>query len=156
MINTPSIIYADLEPLGKRINRCKHNSEKSSIINVGEHIHFGYSMSFNGTKDKYKVQEVETVWKYFVNLKGARNQNNQLWKGESNRINKLTGGIAWKDKNLLQLRKRKFEYKYINDKNYRKVKDHCHYTSKYEGPLHSIYNLKYGILKKIPVAFLYL
>ena len=110
-------------------------------------------MSFNGTKDKYKVQEVETVWKYFVNLKGARNQNNQLWKGESNRINKLTGGIAWKDKNLLQLRKRKFEYKYINDKNYRKVKDHCHYTSKYEGALYSIYNLKYGILKEIPVAF---
>ena len=39
------------------------------------------------------------------------------------------------------------------DKNYLKVKDHCHYRGKYRGAAHSIYNLKYIIPKEIPVVF---
>ena len=35
-----------------------------------------------------------------------------------------------------------------------KVKDHCHYTGKYRGAEHRIYNLKYSIPKEIPVVFL--
>ena len=35
---TPSIIYADLESLIKKLNVCKNNLEKSSATNVGEHI----------------------------------------------------------------------------------------------------------------------
>ena len=35
---TPSIIYADLESLIKKLDVCKNNLEKSSATNVGEHI----------------------------------------------------------------------------------------------------------------------
>ena len=42
-------------------------------------------------------------------------------------INKRAAGIIWKCKNLLHLLK-KIENKYLKDKRYRKVKDHCHYT----------------------------
>ena len=38
-------------------------------------------------------------------------------------------------------------------KNNFKVKDHCHYTGKYRGAAHDISNLRYKILKEIPVVF---
>ena len=31
---------------------------------------------------------------------------------------------------------------------YHKVRDHCHYTGKFKGAAHSIYNLKYKVSKK--------
>ena len=49
--------------------------------------------------------------------------------------------------------KEKFENEYGKDKKYWKVRDHCHYTRKYRGDAHGICNLKYSILKKIPIAF---
>ena len=34
-----------------------------------------------------------------------------------------------------------------------KVRDHCHYTGRYRGPAHSLYNLRYRIPSYIPVVF---
>ena len=56
-------------------------------------------------------------------------------------INKRASEIIWKCKNLLYLPK-KIENKYLKDKKYCKVKDHCHYTIGYSGAAHSICNLK--------------
>ena len=39
------------------------------------------------------------------------------------------------------------------DKNYRKVRDHCHYTGEYRGAAHRICNLNYTVPKKIPIGF---
>ena len=49
--------------------------------------------------------------------------------------------------------KEKFENKYVRDKKYHKVRDHCHYIEEYRGAVDSVCNLKYGILKKISIAF---
>ena len=38
-------------------------------------------------------------------------------------------------------------------KKYHKIKDHCHYTGKYRGAAHDIWNLKYKTPKEIPVVF---
>ena len=35
----------------------------------------------------------------------------------------------------------------------KKVRDHCHYTGKYRGAAHSICNLRYKVVKEIPVVF---
>ena len=43
--------------------------------------------------------------------------------------------------------------KFANDKNYRKVRDHCHFTGKYRGMAHSICNLKFDVPNDIPVIF---
>ena len=40
-----------------------------------------------------------------------------------------------------------------NDKRYYKVRDHCHFTEKYRGAAHNIFNLRYKTLKEIPVVF---
>ena len=37
---------------------------------------------------------------------------------------------------------------------YQRVRDHCHYTGKFRGAAHSIFNLRYKISKTIPVALL--
>ena len=38
-----------------------------------------------------------------------------------------------------------------NYKNKRKVKDHCHYTGKFRGTVHSKCNLNYKVTKDIPI-----
>ena len=45
----------------------------------------------------------------------------------------------------------KIENKYLKDQKYCKFSDHSHYTRKYRGAAHSICNLQYNVLKKIPV-----
>ena len=46
----------------------------------------------------------------------------------------------------------KKEFDTTDKKNY-KVRDHCHYTGKYRGAAHNICNLRYKVLKEIPVVF---
>ena len=48
---------------------------------------------------------------------------------------------------------KKFEDKYVTDKKYHKVRDHCHYTSEYRGAAHSIRNLRYSLPKAIIIIF---
>ena len=43
--------------------------------------------------------------------------------------------------------------KFFKNKNYRKVRDYCHYTGKYRGAAHSICNLKVNVPNEIPVVF---
>ena len=49
--------------------------------------------------------------------------------------------------------KKKIENKYLKDKKYRKVRDHCHYTGEYRGAVHSICNLKHSAPKNFPIVF---
>ena len=49
--------------------------------------------------------------------------------------------------------KKKIENKYLKDKKYRKVRDHCHYTGKYRGVTHSMCKLKYSVPKENSIAF---
>ena len=41
--------------------------------------------------------------------------------------------------------KKNLKIKYLKDKKYRKVGDHCHYTGKYRGAAYSICNLKCNV-----------
>ena len=45
--------------------------------------------------------------------------------------------------------KKKVENKYLKDKKYSKVWDHCHYTGEYKDAVHSICNLNYSVPQKI-------
>ena len=39
------------------------------------------------------------------------------------------------------------------DKNYQKVRAHCHFTGKYKAAAHSICNLRFNVPNKMPVVF---
>ena len=43
--------------------------------------------------------------------------------------------------------------KFAKDKNYRKVRDHCHYTGKYRGTANIICDLQFNVHNEIPVVF---
>ena len=47
----------------------------------------------------------------------------------------------------------KYENKYVKDKIYCKVRDHCHYTEQHRGATDSICSLKYSVSKNVPIAF---
>ena len=42
---------------------------------------------------------------------------------------------------------------FCDDKNNKKVRDHCHYTGKFWGAAHSVYNIRYKVPKEIPIVF---
>ena len=48
-----------------------------------------------------------------------------------------------------------FENRYLKDKKYHKVRDHCQYAGEYRGAMHSKCNLKYSIPKRISMVFHY-
>ena len=41
----------------------------------------------------------------------------------------------------------------MKDKEYRRVRDDCHFTAEYRGAAHIIYNLKYSMPTEIPIVF---
>ena len=63
---------------------------------------------------------------------------------------------SYKKQKVCYICKKKFSTD-KNDKNvfklYHKVRDHCHYTRKFRGAAHSIWNLRYKTPKEIPVVF---
>ena len=60
---------------------------------------------------------------------------------------------SYKNAKICYIFKEKFEIKYVKDKKYHKARDHCHYTEQYRAAAHRTCNLKYSVLKKIPIVF---
>ena len=60
---------------------------------------------------------------------------------------------SYENAKIFYICKEKIENKYVKDKKYRKVRDHCHYIGECRGAAHSICNLKYSVSKKIPIVF---
>ena len=54
--------------------------------------------------------------------------------------------------NMSHLRKKNF-ITVAKDKNYRNIRNHCHFTGKYRDALHSICNLRINLPNQIPVVF---
>ena len=50
-------------------------------------------------------------------------------------------------------REEKFEGKYVKDKKYCNVRNHCHYTGEYKCAVHSMCNLKYIVSEEISIVF---
>ena len=60
---------------------------------------------------------------------------------------------SYENTKIYYICKEKFENKYLKDKKYRKVRDHCHFTGEYRGAAHSICNSRYSVPKRIFIVF---
>ena len=60
---------------------------------------------------------------------------------------------SYENSKICYICKEKFKNRYVKDKKYCKVRDHCHYTGEYRGAAHNICNLEYSVPKNIPIAF---
>ena len=58
---------------------------------------------------------------------------------------------SYENANISDICKEKYEDKYLKGKTYSRVRDHCHYIGEYRGAVHSIWNLKYCMPKKISI-----
>ena len=59
---------------------------------------------------------------------------------------------AYEDAKICYIWGKYFIKKLFRDINYQKIRDYCHYTDKYRGPAHSIYNLKFNVPNEILVV----
>ena len=152
----PFIIYADLECLLEKMNTCHNNPEKSPTIKINKHTPSGYSLfthcSFHQTKIKLSHDRSKNCMKNFCQdltkhttkiINYEKKEMIPLTKKEEKQHNKTK---------VCHICKKRFSTD-DRDKKCHKVKDHCHYTGKYRGAAHDIFNLRYKIPKEIPVVF---
>ena len=153
-IKIPFTIYADLECLLEKMSTCQNNSNKSSTSKINKHTPSGYSIfthcSFDESKNKLNYYIGDDCMKKFC--KDLREHSTKIINYEKKKMIPLTTEekIYHNKQKICYICKKEFD---ISNKKHHKVRDHCHYTGKYRGTAHNICNLRYKILKEIPVVF---
>ena len=132
------------------------NLEKSYKEKKTKHTSSGYSLftnySFDATKNKLDCYKGEDC------CKRLRDHEMKIINYEEKEMIPLTDkeNKSYEKQNVCYIYKKEFSTD-ENDKNafklYHKVRDHCHYTGKFRGAVHSISNLRYKTPKEIPVVF---
>ena len=153
------VIYADLECLLFKINTCNNNPNKSYITVKALHKPSGYSLLtsslFDKSENKQTYYRERNCMKRFCD--DLKEHLTRIPIYEMRPMDPLTEEEkeSYKNQELCHICDKKFCSDNNNDeyKKMRKVKDHCHYTGKYRGAAQCKYNLKYKIVKEIPVLF---
>ena len=151
------IIYADLETILKKYHTCKPNPENSYTENNNVHIACSYALhlirtynndlitSYRGKDYMSKfAKAIKTMAKMIINT--PQKPMTPL-TDEENRKHEESNHCHICNEEFCQNKKDE-EYH-----EYKKVRDHCHYTGNYRGAAHSICNLKYKVPKEISVVF---
>ena len=162
-MKVPFAIYADLECLLEKMNTCMNNPNESYTIKIIKHTSSGYSIftscSFDESKNKLNYYRGKDCMKKFC--KDLRIHATRIINYEKKKIIPLTPEekINYNDHKVCYICKKEFDTidtvepsSLEREKNY-KVRDHCHYTSKYRGAAHNVCNLRYQVPKEIPVVF---
>ena len=153
----PFIIYADLECIIEKIDGCKNNPENSSTTKVSEHIPSGFSMStislFRSIENKHDVYRDKNSLKRSCEFLRGHTMKIINFKNKKMKLLTKEQQESYENAKICYICKEKFENKYLKDEKYHKARDHHHYTGEYRGAAHSICNLKYSVLKKIPIVF---
>ena len=153
----PYIIYADIESLIKKVKRCANNPENSSTTKIGEHIPCEYSMStiwaFDHIENKHTLYRGNDCMKKFY--ESLREHAKNIIDFERKKMLSLTKEElkSHQDAKVCYNCGKRIFKKLSKNINYRKVRDHCHFTVKYRGAAHSICNLKFNVPNEIPVVF---
>ena len=155
-MRAPFVIYADLECLLEKMNTCHNNPEKSSTTKINKHTASGYSLFthclFDATKNKPDYYRGKNCAKNIC--LGLKKQVTKIMNYEKKEMISLTKKEEkmYNKQKLCYICKKRFSTD-NNNKKYHAVRDHRHYTGKYRGAVHSIFNLRYKTPKEILVVF---
>ena len=148
-LKAPFIIYAYLECLLKKEQFCQNNPGNSFTQRKAKHKPSGYSLSlicsFDETKNRHKFYRRKDCIKRFCNdLKELATEIINYEEKEMTLL-KDTEITLYESQKVCHICKEKF-CNDINKKSkyayYHKVRDHCHYTGKFRGAAHNIWNLR--------------
>ena len=149
------IIYADLECLLLKMNTCNNNPNKSYATAKAIHKPSGYSLltscSFDKSENKQTHYRGKDCMKRFCD--DLNEHITRISNYEMKPMDLLTEEEkeSYENQDLCHICDK--EFCTDNNKEIRKVRDHCHYTGKYRGAAHNKCNLEYKIVKEIPVLF---
>ena len=154
------VICADLECLLLKINTCDNNPNKSYTIAKALHKPSGYSLvtccSFDKSENKQTYYRGKDCMEKFCD--DLKEHVNRIINFEMKPMTPLTDEEkeSYENQQLCHICEKEFCTDKDNKKEYKlmkKVRDHCHYTGKYRGAAHGICNLRYKVVKEIPVVF---
>ena len=152
-LKVPFIIYANIECLLKKCNLLKIILKILRPRKKVKRKPSGYAWcsicSFDDTKNRrYFYRRKDCIEKFRRDLKEL---GTEIIDFEEKEMILLT------NKEIKSYEKPKVclicKETFCNDKNKKKVKDHCHYNGKFRGAAHSECNLRYKAPKEIPVVF---
>ena len=150
----PFVIYTNLECLLLKINTCNNNPNKSYTTAKALHKPSGYSLltscSFDKSENKQTYYRGKDCMTRFCD--DLKEHVNRITNYEMKPMDRLTEEEE-SNKNQEQCHICEKEFCTDNNKEMRKVRDHCHYTGKYRDAAHSKCNLNYEIVKEVPVLF---
>ena len=141
------------------MDACDDNPEQSYTTRVGKHEAFGFSIVAKSPLTDIKEKNIcyrgeDWMEKY---CKKLREWVMKIVNYEMKEMIPLTNDEKeyHENRNKCFICNKRFCYDKKNKsfRNFKKVRDHCHYTGKHRGAAHSICNLKYETTKKIPVIF---
>ena len=129
LLKAPFIVYADLECLLKKMASCQNNPENSYTEKKAKHKPSGYAWSlicsFDNTKSKhYFYRGEDCIEKFCKDFKDLRTEIINFKKKEMIPLSNKDIKSYEKEK-VCHICKKRFP---DDDKNKKKVRDHCHYT----------------------------
>ena len=159
-MRVPFVVYADFESFTEKIDTCQPDDDRSFTNRYQKHRPSGFSYLIKCfDKNVYPSKLVQytadspydnDVSKLFVeSLESDIKDIYKRFKFEKKMEMTKEDEIDYIKSTICHI----CEGELGDDKNYRKVRDHCHLTGKYRGAAHSICNLKYKIPKFVPVIF---
>ena len=165
MMKLPFVIYADFEAFLENIDSCKPDNRRSFTEKYQKHKPCGFSYKIVCSEDIFLPESLLKPVLY-----RAKNADEDVAQIFVNRLEMdiyLIYKIYDKPKKMIYTRKDK--EKFLESKecwickkefdtnpkneNYKKVRDHCHFTGKFRGAAHSSCNLKFKKPKFTPVFF---
>ena len=147
----PFIMYADFEAILEPIEGSTPNPEMPYTEEINKHVPSGFCMNSKFAYGKvqnplkvYRGEDCIEVFCYYIS-----NEARRLYHMFPKEPIKLLTHEQWRKHNRATTCHICFKEFKLNDP---KVRDHCHYTGKYRGPVHSICNLRYKIPDYIPIV----
>ena len=132
----------------------KSNSDRNRTLSVEEYLHKirPYLKDITNSLIKCDTLKIQlTAANNFISSTDNDEERVMHSKGDNMEtiINDEADKVINENEKICYTCKKKF----LNNKRYCKVRDHCHFTGEYRGAADSICNLKYSVPKKILIAF---